>query len=232
MSKKRLAPPRAATARGRRPATSDPRDLSSLSGAQRGRRDEIVRQTLRMLQRDDFDSIQMRDVALRSDVALGTLYRYFSSKDHLFGAALVEWGYAFERRLAADPLQGTTPLERLRSLVSRVIDAFEQRPQVMRLLSALDTSSDARGRALYLEFAAKTHQIVETPIVEFDGERAEAVGRTLLLVLAGALRAWGSGSLTPDEVRQRVNDAIDLIYPLGGPHDASVASGRGRRNRG
>ncbi|WP_375501561.1 TetR family transcriptional regulator [uncultured Jatrophihabitans sp.] len=210
----------AGSTRTGRPVTADPRDADSLSPVQRARRDAIVRQALRLLERAEFDSIQMRDVALRSGVALGTVYRYFASKDHLFGAVLVEWGRSFERHLAADPLHGATSVERLRDLVSRVIDAFDRRPQVLRLISTLDTSPDERGRQLYLEFAAMTHHIVEKPVSEFDGQRAGAVGRTLLLVLGGAFRAWGTGSLTAAEVRRGVDEAIDLIYPPGSPYVA------------
>ena len=38
-----------------------------------------------------YDAVQMRDVAARADVAMGTVYRYFTSKDHLLAATLVYW---------------------------------------------------------------------------------------------------------------------------------------------
>ena len=38
----------------------------------------------------------MKDVAERSGVALGTIYRYFSSKDHVAAAALLEWARSLD----------------------------------------------------------------------------------------------------------------------------------------
>jgi len=35
--------------------------------------------------------IQVKDVATSAQVALGTLYHYFSSKEHLFAEVLVRW---------------------------------------------------------------------------------------------------------------------------------------------
>ena len=41
------------------------------------------------------EDMGMKDVAERSGVALGTIYRYFSSKDHVAAAALLEWARAY-----------------------------------------------------------------------------------------------------------------------------------------
>ena len=47
------------------------------------------------------DAVQMRDVAGRSGVALATVYRYFSSKEHLLAAALEDWQKRLTRRIMA-----------------------------------------------------------------------------------------------------------------------------------
>ena len=47
-----------------------------------------------------YEAVQMRDVAARADVAMGTVYRYFTSKDHLLAAALVHWVEQLDARLA------------------------------------------------------------------------------------------------------------------------------------
>ena len=62
---------------------AEPPPLASLPPAQRKRWDQIVRAALELLEDGEYDQIQVRDVAKRADVALGTLYRYFASKEHL-----------------------------------------------------------------------------------------------------------------------------------------------------
>ncbi|MRH92408.1 TetR family transcriptional regulator [Nocardia sp. SYP-A9097] len=71
----------------------------------------------------DLDRVQMTDVARSADVAIGTLYRYFPSKTHLFGALFEERVLRFvdERWLCAgvDPIAdiGTNMVEMNRSLL-------------------------------------------------------------------------------------------------------------------
>ena len=58
------------------------------STAQRERRRRILDATVALASKGGFDAVQMRAVAERADVALGTLYRYFPSKIHLLVSAL------------------------------------------------------------------------------------------------------------------------------------------------
>ena len=53
-----------------------------------------------------YEAVQMRDVAARADVALGTVYRYFASKDQLLTAVWTTWRNALEDRLHGQPLVG------------------------------------------------------------------------------------------------------------------------------
>lgn len=62
--------------------------VEELSATQSRRRQHIVDASFDLLLSRRYDQIQMRDTAADAGVALGTLYRYFSSKDHLFAALL------------------------------------------------------------------------------------------------------------------------------------------------
>ena len=55
---------------------------------QRERRDRILRVAARMGAELGLEKVQMSDVAQRAGVALGTLYRYYPSKNHLFAGVL------------------------------------------------------------------------------------------------------------------------------------------------
>src|SRR6266545_756723 len=58
------------------------------SAAQRDRRKRILDATIALASKGGFEAVQMRAVAERADVALGTLYRYFPSKIHLLVSGL------------------------------------------------------------------------------------------------------------------------------------------------
>ena len=64
------------------------------SEAQRERRKRILDATMAIASKGGYEAVQMRAVADRADVAVGTLYRYFPSKVHLLVSAL---GREFER---------------------------------------------------------------------------------------------------------------------------------------
>ena len=94
-------PARAAVGDGARPMTT-------LTKGQAARRQRVVAAAMELGSAGGYDAVQMRDVATTADVALGTIYRYFSSKDHLLAEALVEWVRDLGRRVQARPPRGGT----------------------------------------------------------------------------------------------------------------------------
>ena len=79
----------------------------------------------------------MKDVAAEADVALGTVYRYFQSKDHLFAEVLAEWASHLRTNVERRPLRGATNAERLTDVLHRSMRAFQGWPQLARVVMAL-----------------------------------------------------------------------------------------------
>ncbi len=198
---------------GRGVAVADaPPDPSTLIPSQRQRRDRIVHRALRMLERRDYEDIQMRDVAEQADVALGTVYRYFASKEHLFAAVLVEWGDSLESRVQREPLAGGDIVSQLNDLMERVVTAFERLPQFFRLITAMETTTDPYARALFDEFTARTHRTYGAPLRVLEPEDGAVVLDVLMALLGGVLREWTCGTMTVDEAKQRLHAAVRLIF--------------------
>ena len=63
---------------------TDATDSKKLSRAQQRRQQDIIDASLKIFERDGFDSAKMTDIAAEADVAKGTLYLYFDSKAALF----------------------------------------------------------------------------------------------------------------------------------------------------
>ena len=87
-------------------------------------------------------------------VALGTLYRYFPSKERLFATALIRWAQTFQQSYERTIRSSETePAERVRRTMHVALKAFERNPCFFGLLMALQVSDDpevaARLRALH-----------------------------------------------------------------------------------
>src|SRR6266581_9624730 len=82
------------------------------SAAQRDRRKRILDATLALASQGGYQAVQMRTVAERADVALGTLYRYFPSKIHLLVSALTLEFERTQEKLDRRPIPGDTPYDR------------------------------------------------------------------------------------------------------------------------
>lgn len=67
---------------------AQPAPAREAPASQQLRRERILDAAVALADEGGYDAVQMRSVAERADVALGTLYRYFPSKVHLLVAAL------------------------------------------------------------------------------------------------------------------------------------------------
>ncbi len=91
----------------------------TLTANQVARRGRVLDAALELAAEGGYDAVQMRDVAARAQVALGTIYRYFSSKDHLLAACQVELWRAQADRLVDRPPEGSGPAERVVQVMER-----------------------------------------------------------------------------------------------------------------
>ena len=176
------------------------------------RRQRIVRAALRALANSDYDQVRISEVARDSGVALGTLYRYFASKEHLFAAVFVEWQAALKKKLEKEPPRGGTEADRLRDVFHRTIRAFQLQPQFYRVVMILNATTDAYAADLYQSVSSQFQDTVQTAFAgPFDDDHAAILG-TVNAVLDGSLRSWVMNRLTIQDVYHNVDAAIRLIY--------------------
>ena len=176
------------------------------------RRQRIVRAALRALANSDYDQVRISEVARDSGVALGTLYRYFASKEHLFAAVFVEWQAALKKKLEKEPPRGDTEAERLRDVFHRTIRAFQLQPQFYRVVMMLNATTDTYAADLYQSVSSQFQDTVQTAFAgPFDDDHAAILG-TVNAVLDGSLRSWVMNRQTIQDVYNNVDAAIRLIY--------------------
>ena len=114
------------------------------------RRAKIIEAVIDLIAEVGAEAVQMRDVAQRSGVALATVYRYFSSKDHLLAAALEDWQKRLTRRIVAS--RGRTdrdqdPLPGVLDYLRRALRAFHRNPEMTALMFQTATSADPEAKA-------------------------------------------------------------------------------------
>jgi AcrR family transcriptional regulator len=184
---------------------------SPLTGAQQARRDRIIDAGLALLGGRDFDKIQVKDVAEEANVALGTLYRYFSSKEHLFAEVLVRWAGTLRTHISRNPLRGTTDAQRLTQVINRSVRAFQRQPSLARLVATLETSSDPYATEILDRLGRTTGDIYVESIHDLDRETAHRIVVVVDAVLAARLRSWVAGRISITTVNDDLADAINLL---------------------
>ena len=180
------------------------------------RRQRIIRSALRALAGSEYDQVRISAVAADSGVALGTMYRYFASKEHLFAAAFVEWQGVLKQKLETERPPGDTEAERLRNIFHRTIRAFQLQPQFYRLMVMLSATTDAYAADLYGSVSSQFRDVVRTAFDgPFDADH-EAIYSTVNAVLDQYLRSWVMNRATIEDVYRSVDNAIRLIYEYPG----------------
>ncbi len=86
--------------------------------------------TTELAREGGWDAVQMREVAQRSDVALGTLYRYFPSKEFLLVSVMVADIESLADRLSVRPARGDDPVERVIDVLKRANRALQREPDL------------------------------------------------------------------------------------------------------
>jgi AcrR family transcriptional regulator len=117
------------------------------SAAQRERRRRILDVTLVLASKGGYDAVQMRTVAERADVALGTLYRYFPSKIHLLVSALIREFEEIQEKLDRATIPGDTPYERTRVVLARITRTMQREPQLTEAMTRAFMFADPSAAA-------------------------------------------------------------------------------------
>ncbi|MFF8765172.1 TetR family transcriptional regulator [Nocardiopsis dassonvillei] len=102
----------------------------TMSRSQTQRRRRIVQTAAALAVRGGVEAMQMRSVAERAGVALGTLYRYFPSKMDLVVAVVTEELDLLEGGIVRRPPTADTPAERAVDVLLRATRGLMREPEL------------------------------------------------------------------------------------------------------
>jgi AcrR family transcriptional regulator len=191
------------------------------TSAQRDRRRRILDATLALASKGGYDAVQMRTVAERAEVALGTLYRYFPSKIHLLVTAL---GGEFERtqdRIDRAILRGETPYDRLMVVLGGITKSMQRDPLLTEAMTRAfmfadgSVASEVDGvRSLMDDMFARAMSNCEPNADQLE------IARVISDVWLSNMVAWVTHRASASDVAGRLELTIGLL--LGRRHAADA----------
>lgn len=179
----------------------------TLEAKQAARRERVIRAAMELAAEGGYDAVQMRDVAARAGVALGTLYRYFNSKDQLLTAALAEWEGELEQNVRRRPLSGSAA-DRVVDVLRRATRAIERNPNLASAMIRGMTSPEV-PRSSGTRHAV--NNILAATMEAHDVRDREAIIHALGLVWFALVVQWMSGHRSAREMGDELETAARLL---------------------
>ncbi|MFZ2174484.1 MAG: TetR family transcriptional regulator [Rhodococcus sp. (in: high G+C Gram-positive bacteria)] len=156
--------------------------------------------------------VQMHEVAKRAGVAIGTLYRYFPSKTHLFVAVMVDqieqMRAGFRKNLAAS----ASPQDAVYAVLVRATRALLRRPA----LSTAMLQSSSMANAATVPDAAKVDLTFREILLDAAGideptEEDLTVLRLLMQLWFGVIQSCLNGRISIPDAEADIRRGCDLL---------------------
>ncbi|GAA1966110.1 cholesterol catabolism transcriptional regulator KstR [Amycolatopsis minnesotensis] len=182
------------------------------SAAQRDRRRRIIDATLALAAKGGYDAVQMRAVAERADVALGTLYRYFPSKIHLLVSGLAREFERAQDKIERGAIPGDTPVERLIFVLGRNTRMMQRDPHLteamVRAFMFADTTAAAEVEQVgaYMEAMFAKAMGIDEP-----NEHDRDIFHLIADVWMANLVAWVTRRASAADVANRLELSVHLL---------------------
>ena len=185
----------------------------AVTPSQRARRERMLQAALE-LALGGYDAVQMREVADRADVALGTLYRYFPSKVHLLVAAMAEELERLRDRALRTAPESGDATERVMQVVTAVTVYLGRNRNLsaalVRALMFADGSVagdvDRVASIMTSIIATATHGVGEAATEE-DINAALIIGKVWLSDIV----SWLGERMTLDEMLASMRQTVETV---------------------
>ena len=186
-------------------------EASELTAEQQDRRRRLIDAAFELGADGGYDAVQMRDVAVTANVALATIYRYFSSKDHLLAAAMIEWTGRLQSRVRQSPPRGDTAADQMVDVLHRACKAMERQPKLsvalVRALSSADVGVTESATAVQQQIAEMGNDILVGLPPQVRADILAVLGH----VWYSALVSWANGRRDFPSVMQELERASRVL---------------------
>ncbi len=186
-------------------------DAQGYTPDQQGPRRRLIHAAFELGAAGGYDAVHMRDVAATANVALATIYRNFSSKDHLLAAATSEWTGRLRDRVAQRPPRGDTPTEQMIDVLDRACATMERQPKLSKALVRAMASPDAGVRSSGGAVRSSIADVGDPILAHLDPDTRADILAVLGHVWYSALITWANGRTDFATVTEELHRACRVL---------------------
>ncbi|GAA2727485.1 TetR/AcrR family transcriptional regulator [Actinocorallia aurantiaca] len=180
------------------------------SPEQHDRRQRILRTAVRIGSEKPLERVQMHEVAKASGVAIGTLYRYFPSKIHLFAAVMASQVDRFRESIR--PMPGAAPEDVVSELLVAASKELLRRPVLATsMLQSANTANVATvSDAIKIDNTFRAI-VLESLGIEVPSVQDVTLVRLLMQCWYGVLQSSLNGRASMADVENDIRMACRLL---------------------
>ncbi len=180
--------------------------------AQEQRLERLRKVTIKLASEGGYAAVTMRAVAEQAGVGLATVYRYFSSKDHLIADVHAMRSAETIRHLQKDPPAGETPAARVASVFCLMLDSTAKNLSLASAgVSAITSGDPVAGSAQYWHQMALSAYLDVALGDEDVGDR-RLLGEILGHVFFSLMVGMATGLRKPGECKQTMTHAVHMVF--------------------
>lgn len=202
------------------------------TSSQRERRRRILDATLALASKGGYEAVQMRAVAEKAEVAVGTLYRYFPSKVHRLVSALAREFRRLDQRTERSTPPGDTAQERMKVVVDMITKSMQRDPSLTEAMTRAFMFADASVANEVEEVGFYMDRIIARAMADGSPDEVQlSIARVVSDVWMSNLVSWLTRRSTAADVNYRLGLTIDLLLGTDdSPRRVSLHSALGNDN--
>ena len=175
-----------------------------------------------LAERDGYQAVRLRDVAASAQVALGTVYKRFASKEEILIAALEQESEKLVAKIGKQTVPGSNSRQRVSFVFSALTRGLLKRPNLAKAL----VRSLASGDPNITERVASFHAVITALVMaairgeavsdqpEPGGEvdaREQTIASILQNVWFASFVGWAGGLHEASQVLADVDKTVELL---------------------
>jgi AcrR family transcriptional regulator len=183
------------------------------------KRIRILETAIDLAEQGGFEAVRLRDVAAQADVALGTLYKRFRSKEDLLIGALELEAEKLDRRMSSRVVPGETQVERAIAFFEIVTRALFRKPNLGRAVLRAMTSGNQELTVKVASFHSKVTNLMIAAMrgvkpSDLHGEPTQAeqlVAYISQQIWFAALVGWMGGLHTKETALEQLRVSLEIL---------------------